>query len=91
MVRPDEAGSFPDGKVEMGVEFAWNAIPPAFMENVRKAIWEDIGGVPGVWANFSTGAAGAGFGRLPFQSGRLGHLVFGCGDRWRSSGQGSRW
>ena len=49
------AGKLPaDGKVEMGVEFAWNAIPPAFMKNVRKAIWEDLGGVPGVWANFLT-------------------------------------
>lgn len=49
------AGKLPgDGKVEMGVDFAWNAIPPSFVGHLRRAMWANDNGTPGVWASFLT-------------------------------------
>ncbi len=49
------SGKLPsDGKVELGVDFAWNAISPSNAENVRKAVELNFDGVPGVSASFLT-------------------------------------
>ena len=43
-----------DDKVEMGVDFAWNAVPPAFVTNVKNCLVANQDAVPGIWASFLT-------------------------------------
>ena len=49
------AGKLPgDGKVEMGIDFAWNAIPPSFVENLHKALWTTANWAQGTGSSFLT-------------------------------------
>lgn len=49
------AGKLPtDGRVELGVDFAWNAIPQSLVQSVRQAMWTNMGVARGVSFNFLT-------------------------------------
>jgi hypothetical protein len=50
------SGKLPaDDKVEIGVDFAWNAVPPSFVDKVRKCIAANYdAAAPGIWASFLT-------------------------------------
>ena len=47
-----------DGRIEVGVDFAWNAIPPSLVGNVRRAVLATEGRTRGISACFLTARPG---------------------------------
>jgi hypothetical protein len=44
----------PDGKLEWGADFAWNALPPSMVEKARQALFSSTGWAQGYALNFLT-------------------------------------